>query len=103
LAEKDDSIVFHCFAGCDPANILAAVGLTFADLFPERPVYAKGSGRAAFNPYDVLKCLAREAGIVTLAARQVSFGHPLSTEDADRISLAYERLYDAAMMMGIRL
>jgi hypothetical protein len=103
VSEKDGKILFHCFAGCSPSDVLGAVGLTFADLYPERPTYAKGRRSAPFNAYDVLKCLAREAGIVTLAASQVSTGHPLTTADADRVRLAHERLRDAAQLMGIRL
>ncbi|MBL1264521.1 CHC2 zinc finger domain-containing protein [Methylomicrobium sp. RS1] len=103
VAEKEGCVIFHCFAGCPPADVLAAVGLTFADLYPENPSYHKGQRSAAFNAYDVLKCLAREAGIVTLAAAQVSTGHPLTAADADRVALAHERLRDAALLMGIRL
>jgi hypothetical protein len=102
VAEKEGRVVFHCFAGCEPADVLASVGLTFGDLYPERPTYSKGGRTAAFNPYDVLKCLTREAGIITLAAAQVSTGHPLTTADADRVALAHERLRDAAQTMGIR-
>jgi hypothetical protein len=103
IAEKDGKVLLHCFAGCEPADVLAAVGLTFADLYPEKPTYSKGNRSAAFNPYDVLKCLARESGIVTLAAAQVSTGHPLTTADAERVALAHERLRDAAQLMGMRL
>jgi len=104
VTERDGKVLFHCFAGCAPADVLAAVGLEFSDLYPERPTYNKGSRRtAAFNPYDVLKCLAREAGIVALAARQISNQCALAAEDADRVALAAERLCDAAELMGVRL
>ncbi|WP_031429855.1 DNA primase [Methylomicrobium agile] len=101
--EKEGRVLLHCFAGCEPADVLAAVGLTFADLYPGKPTYSKGRRTAQFNPYDVLKCLAREAGIVTLAAAQISTGHPLTTADAERVRLAHERLRDAAQLMGVRL
>lgn len=103
VAEKEGRVIFHCFAGCEPADVLAAVGLTFSDLYPERPTHSKGQRAAPFNPYDVLKCLVRESSIVTLAAAQVSSGHPLTTADADRVALAHERLRDAAKLMGVRL
>jgi hypothetical protein len=104
VTERDGKVLFHCFAGCEPADVLAAIGLTFSDLYPEKPIYAKRSGRAAaFNPYDTLKCLSREAGIVALAARQVSTGHSLAPDDAERVELAFNRLRDAAELMGIRL
>jgi len=95
--------LFHCFAGCAPADVLAAIGLTFSDLYPEKLTYTKRSGKAAFNPYDVLKCLSREAGIVTLAARQISNQCPLTDDDVARVELAAERLRDAAELMGVRL
>jgi hypothetical protein len=103
VTEKEGRVLLHCFAGCEPADVLAAVGLTFSDLCLDRHTYSKGQRAAAFNPYDVLKCLAREAGIVTLAAAQVSTGHPLTTADAERVALAHERLRDAALLMGVRL
>ncbi|WP_020564616.1 CHC2 zinc finger domain-containing protein [Methylosarcina fibrata] len=104
VTERDGKVLFHCFAGCAPADVLAAVGLEFSDLYPERPTYNKGSRRtAAFNPYDVLKCLAREAGIVALAARQIVHKAPLSETDAERVELAYNRLRDASEFMGVRL
>jgi hypothetical protein len=103
IAEKDGKVLFHCFAGCEPADVLTAVGLTFADLYPERSTYSKSSRSAAFNPYDVLKCVARESGIVALAAAQVSTGHSLTPEDAERVRLAYERLRDAVTLIGVRV
>ncbi|MGZ8184690.1 MAG: CHC2 zinc finger domain-containing protein [Methylobacter sp.] len=102
IAEKDGSVVFHCFAGCESADVLAAIGLSFNDLYPEKPTYHK-RGTVQFNPYDVLKCLAREVGIVTLAAAQISNRCTLTAEDADRVALAAERLHDAMLLMGIRL
>jgi hypothetical protein len=27
-------LLIHCFAGCEPAQIISAVGLQFRDLFP---------------------------------------------------------------------
>jgi hypothetical protein len=103
VAEKDGKPLLHCFAGCDPADVLAAVGLTFSDLYPERPTYTKGQRSAQFDPFDILKALTREAGIVTLAAAQISTGHALTTADAARVRLAHERLRDAALLMGVRL
>jgi len=37
LATGDDGeVLVHCFAGCDTTDIVAAVGLTMSDLFPEK-------------------------------------------------------------------
>lgn len=34
---QDGRVLVHCFAGCDTAAVLAAIGLSFSDLFVERP------------------------------------------------------------------
>ncbi len=37
VSVKDDGTpMFHCFAGCSPDDVLAAVGLKWADLYPDR-------------------------------------------------------------------
>lgn len=33
---KDGRILLHCWAGCTTGDVLAALGLTWADLFPKR-------------------------------------------------------------------
>jgi len=32
---SDGRILIHCFAGCSPSDILAAIGLSMTDLFPD--------------------------------------------------------------------
>jgi len=32
---SDGRILIHCFAGCSPSDILAAIGLSMSDLFPD--------------------------------------------------------------------
>lgn len=33
---RDGRLLLHCFAGCEPDEVLAAVGLSFRDLIPSR-------------------------------------------------------------------
>ncbi len=40
---EDGKVLLHCFAGCEKAKILAALGLDAGDLFPARPT-APGMG-----------------------------------------------------------
>jgi len=36
LRERDDgSLLVHCYAGCSTTDVLDALGLAFADLYPE--------------------------------------------------------------------
>ena len=44
----DGRILIHCFAGCEPQEILGSVGLTMSDLFPE-------GGLGEFKGWDQLK------------------------------------------------
>ena len=43
IALKGDKLLFHCFAGCSPDAVLAAVGLTWRDLF-------RGASRVYYSP-----------------------------------------------------
>jgi putative DNA primase/helicase len=42
--------VLHCHAGCDPASVVAAVGMTLADLMPERIEPSCGSPKPNGKP-----------------------------------------------------
>jgi predicted P-loop ATPase len=41
---KDGKVLIHCHAGCDTDSVLAAVGLTFADLSPDGATHTNGNG-----------------------------------------------------------
>lgn len=36
IREDGDRLLIYCFAGCETASVLAAIGLSLADLYPER-------------------------------------------------------------------
>lgn len=36
ITDADGTILIHCFAGCEPAAIVAAAGVALQDLFPPR-------------------------------------------------------------------
>ncbi len=45
VGEGDDGrVLLHCFAGCRTANVVAALGLTMRDLFPDTDRPAGGRG-----------------------------------------------------------
>lgn len=99
IRELDDGrILLHCFTGCPTADILAAVGLEFGDLYPPRPIdpHAKPE-RRPFPALDILKALAFEVSIVTLAARDMLEAGDLVLGAAgfDRLALAHERIQSA--------
>lgn len=105
VTERDDgSIGVHCFSGCDVSAVLGAIGLTLGDLFPPRDNYrdkfSTKPQRAPFNAMDVLRALLHEALVVALAAEQIAKGQTLSQEDAARVALACERIYEAVVLAG---
>ena len=96
VRDTDDTILIHCFAGCSPDDVLAAIGLSFSDLYADRwkaaeqAAYAaaghEASKRVKFDPED------HERLILEIAENQMKAGEALSLEDKARIQLALDRL-----------
>lgn len=89
----DGRVLCHCFALCDVQSVLSAVGLEFDALFPERAVdtHCKVE-RRPFPASDVLRAIAFEARIVSLAALDMAHGRTLSEEARTRLLLANQRI-----------
>jgi hypothetical protein len=93
---QDGKILVHDFAGCETSNVLAAVGLSLEDLFPERQEgYSSARERRPFYAADILRCISHEALIVSIAAMNVAKGVELSEEDRKRLLVAASRLQGA--------
>lgn len=93
VRECDDGRwLIHCFAGCEPLEILGALGLKFDDLFPDRINPAKPI-RRPFPAADVLECLSFEATVVLCyASAIVDDGFRPEPSDTARIALALSRI-----------
>lgn len=92
----DGRVLAHCFAGCSINEVLGAVGLDMAALFPEK---ITGDGKPERRPFpasDVLRAVSSETMIVSLAALDLAKGRPLSDTDMERLKLAASRLHAAA-------
>ena len=100
---EDGRILIHCHCGCSPADVLAAVGLEFSDLFPSdsRAIGHANPERRPFPAADVLRALNREVLIVAAAAGFLLEGRPLSDEDRERLGLAFERIQEAVAYSGV--
>ena len=98
VREMDDGrVLVHCFAGCSAHEVVSAAGITFAELFPPRPVegHATKSERRPFPALDVLRCIAQEALILAVAAMRMGAGYLLSEEDRKRLLVAAGRIGSA--------
>jgi hypothetical protein len=100
IRELDDGrTLVHDFGGCAVEDVLAAVGLTFDTLFPER-VGACKPERRPFPAADVLRAIAFEALLVATAASNLANGIELSEEDHKRLMVASGRIAAAVEESG---
>ena len=104
---RDGRALVKCFAGCEVAAVVHAVGLEVGDLFPERIADASPEGRAAARQAwresgwaAALAVLAREAAIVGIAARWLADGHTLAPVDHARLIVALERIDGAREVLA---
>lgn len=90
---SDGKIILHCFALCDVQSVLSAVGLEFDALYPERTTDTQSKAeRRPFPATDVLRAIAFEARLVSLAALDMAHGRTLSEEGRERLLLANRRI-----------
>ncbi len=94
IRELDDGrILLHDFAGCDVADVLAAVGLELDALYPDRTGDHRRRGeQRPFPAADVMRMIAFEALLVGTTAIAIANGASLSKDDRQRILLAAERI-----------
>ena len=100
MQNAEGKIFVHCFAGCDGKAIMAAIGMTLADLYPDRIDSIKGLGkRPTFSPYDVLPMIEREAMVVAMCGSELQ-SHPLSDADRKRLFKAVQRIRAGLAAVG---
>lgn len=99
---NNGGILVHCFAGCAPADVLASVGLTLGDLFPERlkpqtPQERRAQQQAMRETRwaAALDVLCFEAAVIQAAAGIVRKGDTLTDSDSERLNQAVERVDNA--------
>ncbi len=96
LAElQDGRILIHCFAGCDPLEVLNSVGLEMTDLFPDGCL---GEFRGWFKLQQDMedkkngvkdKEMDLELTVLALAKSDREKGIKLSAQDLEREKQAY--------------
>ena len=102
IRETDEGVLLvHDFGGASIDEVLGAIGLTPADLFPERltgtsPMRRRGMLSAT----QALDVLAFESSLVRLAASNLAGGHTLTPVDLERLAVAAARI--AALAMEVR-
>jgi hypothetical protein len=69
----DQRILLHCFAGCCVEDVVAAIGLTMGDLFPERLRHQPSSTfkPPRLRPQEALMLLGHEISVVAILLGEV--------------------------------
>jgi CHC2 zinc finger len=90
IKEVGDRILIHCFAGCGVSEVLNAVGLDLADLFPDRVVehYGPAPKIPKFSAYELFPLLVQEALILALACNDSMIKGVLPDADYQRAQQA---------------
>lgn len=107
IAESDDGrVLIHCFAGCPAADVVAAIGLDLAALFPRKLADCSPQGREAARAAiterdrrDAATALRHEAIIVAATASEL-MPFALTGEDYARLVQAQERIAKAAQVFA---
>lgn len=106
IAESGGKVLVHCFGGCKADDVIGAVGLAWADLFPPRhwpdsPEERRQQRRAIRESAwgAALSVVALEARVALLAARELHCTGGISVEDGKRLAAAVERLEGAANVL----
>lgn len=95
MSEKQDgTILIRCHAECENANVVEAVGLTLADLYPPRSLTAdfKRPEPRPVHAEDALKALEHEATVLMVYASDWELGTPPNQDGIERIGLAAQRI-----------
>jgi hypothetical protein len=97
-----DQLLFHCHAGCAPADVLAAVGLSWSDLYADRweaayrVACAEGAHRSRRQRLqrELIDGIDIEVErlILRIAAADLRAGRLLAIEDRGRIAVARMRV-----------
>jgi hypothetical protein len=96
VKEADDGkILVHCFSGCSVEDVVHAIGLSLADLFPRaRPAPGAGAGpqRLRLPAYQALEILVFESTLIAVIASDMAHGKTISDVDHQRLVQAVGRV-----------
>lgn len=92
---EDGRVLLHDFGGCSAADVISAVGLTMADLFPA-PLTSPGDKPARPNHWhaarEAVRTLHREVLIVAIAAENIAAGVKLDEADRELVVQAASKI-----------
>lgn len=103
---RDGRVLLHDFGGCAVIEVVAALGLTLADLFSCPRAADHGDQQRDFRQYAphlemaaILGVLVRESTIIAIAAQTVAGGRALQPDDLARLLIACARVDDCRAVL----
>ena len=104
IREADDGkILVNCFAGCGAIDVLDALGLPWAALFPSK---ATSPDQRYFRPSstriparDLLEVISTETSVVAMVAADMLANHTIGETDWQRLAKAAARIGRARDMV----
>jgi putative DNA primase/helicase len=93
----DGRILIKCFAGCSPQDILASVGLSMSDLFPDNGLGYYKSFQRLNEEYQakIENHLSVDEIVLKIAELDRESGKRLSKSDLEKERQAFERIKNA--------
>jgi len=91
---EDGRVLIHCFAGCETGDVLAALGLSFGDLFNEPLAHHLPPIRGGFSARELLQLSSHEATVAALLTADAQI-RALTPEESQRLAQAAARLSKA--------
>lgn len=97
----DGTLLLHCFGGCNAHEVVAAIGLDLADLFPKQRESSATAGvraraKVLISARHALEVLEFEATLIATAAFNLVNGHALTADDMARLEVAARRILAVA-------
>lgn len=90
----DGRVLLHAFCGCETGDVLAAIGLSFSDLFDKPLAHHLPPVRGGFTARELLELNSHEATVAALLA-DIAQTRPLTEEESQRLAEAAGRLATA--------
>ena len=101
VSECDDGrVLVHCFAGCEPEDVLKAIGLTFSDVMPERvgEQHFYRPVRQRIPPRDALAMLDHESLVVAIIGADILEHKEMDEQTLSRLTKAVGRINETRAM-----
>ena len=84
IARGDDGrALLKCWAGCSAADVVDAMGLTMADLFPQSEQHHTRPGRQRIYPdyRMILRMISHELTVIVISADRICGGRKIDNHD----------------------